>query len=102
MTRDALPLPGLGCRAINDISRRGVLKGAALGVAATAGSAFSTRIAKADTITMRVGSDSPIDAPHSLSVVKLKEGVEKLTDGRIKVEIFPNSQLGDSTAMTTS
>jgi TRAP-type C4-dicarboxylate transport system substrate-binding protein len=67
-----------------------------------AGGVFNNRSARAETMTMRVGSDSPIDAPHTLSVVRLKENVEKLTDGRIKVEIFPNSQLGDNTAMTVS
>ncbi len=102
MTCNALPLWRLGHQAVNDISRRDALKGVAVGAAAMAGSVLGAGAVKADTITMRLGSDSPIDAPHSLSVVRLKEGVEKLTEGRIKVEIFPNSQLGDSTAMTTS
>ncbi len=102
MTRDAFPLRRFGHRSINGISRRDALKGAALGAAAATGAAFSIGSATADTITMRVGSDSPIDAPHSLSVVRLKEGVERLTEGRVKVEIFPNSQLGDNAAMSTS
>jgi tripartite ATP-independent transporter DctP family solute receptor len=102
MTRNAFALRGLGGQAVDSISRRDALKGAALGAAATAGAVFGIGKAEAETITMRVGSDSPIDAPHTLSMVRLKESVEKLTDGRIKVEIFPNSQLGDSTAMTTS
>jgi tripartite ATP-independent transporter DctP family solute receptor len=102
MTRNAFPLRQSGYHTVTNVSRRDALKGAALGAAAMTSGVFCVESAKADTITMRVGSDSPIDAPHSLSVVRLKEGVEKLTDGRIKVEIFPNSQLGDSTAMTTS
>jgi tripartite ATP-independent transporter DctP family solute receptor len=102
MTRNAFPLRQSGYHTVTDVSRRDALKGAALGAAAMTSGVFCLGSAKADTITMRVGSDSPIDAPHSLSVVRLKESVEKLTDGRIKVEIFPNSQLGDSTAMTTS
>jgi TRAP-type transport system periplasmic protein len=102
MTRNRFPLRQFGRQSVNRISRRDALKGAALGATAVVGSAFSIGRAKADIITMRVGSDSPIDAPHTLSAVRLKEGVEKLTDGRIKVEIFPNSQLGDNAAMSTS
>jgi tripartite ATP-independent transporter DctP family solute receptor len=102
MTRIAYPLRQLPDQASNTISRRNALKGAALGAAAITSGVFSIGRAKADTITMRIGSDSPIGAPHTLSAVRLKDGVEKLTDGRIKVEIFPNSQLGDSEAMSTS
>jgi tripartite ATP-independent transporter DctP family solute receptor len=83
------------------VSRRAALKDTTLAIAAAV-TAFHTRAARAQTVTMRVGSDVPIDAPHTVSAVKLKENVEKLTDGRVKVEIFPNSQLGDSTAMTVS
>jgi tripartite ATP-independent transporter DctP family solute receptor len=102
MTRNDFSLRYSSHRAINAISRRDALKGAVLGAVTMAGGVFNNRSARAETMTMRVGSDSPIDAPHTLSVVRLKENVEKLTDGRIKVEIFPNSQLGDNTAMTVS
>jgi tripartite ATP-independent transporter DctP family solute receptor len=84
---------------LSRFSRRDALRGAMLGAMATAAGIGAV---EAQTVTLRVGSDVPIDAPHSMSAVKLKESVERLTNGRIKVEIFPNSQLGDSTAMTTS
>jgi tripartite ATP-independent transporter DctP family solute receptor len=102
MRRNGFPLRRFGHQTISSISRRDALKAATLGATAVAGGAFRIGRAKADTITMRVGSDSPVDAPHTLSAVRLKEGVEKFTDGRIKVEIFPNSQLGDNAAMSTS
>jgi tripartite ATP-independent transporter DctP family solute receptor len=87
---------------LSHVSRRDALRRAMLGaIAATAGGS-AIGGANAQSVTMRVGSDVPIDAPHSVSAVKLKESVERSTGGRIKVEIFPNSQLGDSTAMTTS
>lgn len=101
MTRNVFRPRQLGSQTINNLSRRDVLKVAAL-AATVVGGAFRTGRAKADTITMRIGSDSPLNAPHTLSAVRLKEGVEKLTDGRVKVEIFPNSQLGDNAAMSTS
>ncbi len=84
------------------LSRRDALKGAVLCAISSATLASGIGAANAQAVTMRIGSDVPIDAPHSVSAVKLKENVERLTGGRIKVEIFPNSQLGDSTAMTTS
>jgi tripartite ATP-independent transporter DctP family solute receptor len=84
------------------ISRHVALRAAMLGVIVSATVVFGSEAAEAQTITMRIGSDVPLDAPHTVSAVKMKESVEKLTDGRIKVEIFPNSQLGDSTAMTIS
>jgi tripartite ATP-independent transporter DctP family solute receptor len=102
MTRNVFPPRRFGHQTINNVSRRDALKGVAVGAAVFAGGAVSIGRAKADTITMRIGSDSPINAPHTLSAVRLKEGVEKLTDGRVKVEIFPNSQLGDNAAMSTS
>jgi len=83
-------------------SRRDALRNAMICAISSAAVAFGIGGAEAQTITMRVGSDVPLDAPHTVSAVKMKESVERLTEGRIKVEIFPNSQLGDSTAMTTS
>jgi tripartite ATP-independent transporter DctP family solute receptor len=58
--------------------------------------------AKADTVTMRFGSDSPISAPHTKSALVFKELVGRRTSGRIQVTIFPDGQLGDAGAMLNS
>jgi tripartite ATP-independent transporter DctP family solute receptor len=84
------------------LSRRSVLGvgiGASLGIglAAVRTSAFA-----ADAVTMRLGSDSPIGDSHSAGPVKFKELVEAKTDGRVKITIFPNAQLGDNAAMNNA
>lgn len=85
------------------ISRREILKKAALGAAAaTAGASLAVKPAEADAIEMRFGSDSPIGAPHSKSAVVMKQLVEAQTNGRVKVTIFPDGQLGDNGAMLNS
>ncbi len=78
---------------------RGLAGAGGLMVAGLAGSGPS---AAADVVSMRVGSDSPINAPHTASAVKLKEEIERQTGGRIKVTIFPDSQLGSNEAMSNS
>jgi TRAP-type transport system periplasmic protein len=79
------------------INRRTALLGAA-------GSSFSlallgSRAARADTLTMRIGSDSPLNDAHTISALKMKEMIEAKTNGRIKVAIFPNGQLGSNEVM---
>jgi tripartite ATP-independent transporter DctP family solute receptor len=83
-------------------SRRRVLAvgaGASLGfgLAAVRTSAFA-----ADVVTMRLGSDSPLEDSHSAGPVKFKELVEAKTGGRVKITIFPNAQLGDNAAMNNA
>lgn len=86
-------------------TRREVLK---FGVAASLGLSFADVIAacggsspssSGSSITMRLGSDSPIDATHTLAVVTMKRQLEAQTNGRIKCTIFPDGQLGDNGAM---
>jgi tripartite ATP-independent transporter DctP family solute receptor len=85
------------------ISRRSALKGGAAFGAGFAVSSFGIiGRASAETVTMRFGSDSPIGAPHTKSAVTLKEMVEQKTDGRVKVTIYPDSQLGNNGVMTNA
>lgn len=84
------------------LTRRSALQGGlALGAGLAVGT-FGIRKASAETVTMRFGSDSPIAAPHTASAVAFKKYVEDNTDGRVKVSIFPDSQLGDNKTMTNS
>ncbi|HHY35813.1 MAG TPA: TRAP transporter substrate-binding protein [Firmicutes bacterium] len=51
------------------------------------------------TMTLRFGHEQPEDHPYHLSAVKFAELVEQKSKGRIKVEVYPNSQLGSAKAM---
>jgi TRAP-type transport system periplasmic protein len=85
------------------LTRRSTLKG---GVAVGAGLGLGTFAiigkASAAPIEMRFGSDSSVNATHTKSALVMKELVEKGTDGRIVVTVFPDGQLGGNTVMTNS
>ena len=85
------------------VTRRHALKG---GLAAGAGLAFGgfgiIGKASAAAITMRFGSDSPMAAPHTKSALVMKEFIEKETQGRVEVTVFPDSQLGNNMTMTNA
>ena len=51
---------------------------------------------------MRLGSDSPLKDQHTLGLVNFKEEVERETQGRIKITIFPDAQLGGNEIMINS
>jgi tripartite ATP-independent transporter DctP family solute receptor len=93
-----------GIRALTarNVDRRKILKtGLALGVGLAAPSIIGVRGAAAAT-TLRFGSDSPLKAPHTVSATSFKADVEKRTEGRIRVSIFPDAQLGSNEVMTNS
>jgi C4-dicarboxylate-binding protein DctP len=48
----------------------------------------------ASAIVMKIGHSQPVDHPRQKSFLKFKEIVESKTQGGIKVEIYPASQLG--------
>jgi tripartite ATP-independent transporter DctP family solute receptor len=85
------------------VTRRSTLKGGlALGASFTGGTFGIIGRASAAPVTMRFGSDSPIGAAHTKSAVVLKELVERGTQGRVEVTIFPDGQLGSNGPMTNS
>lgn len=51
------------------------------------------------TVSLKFGHDSPINHPYQVGAQVFKDYVEKETDGRVKVNIFPNAQLGDESTM---
>ena len=72
-----------------DISRKAILQwGLALSMACTIASP-----ARAQTVTMKVGAATVNDAQHEW-MKQYKTRVEKASNGRIKVDIYPASQLG--------
>jgi TRAP-type transport system periplasmic protein len=90
-----------GHSSVRVLTRRSTLKG---GLALGAGIGVFGIIGKASAApaTLRFGSDSPLNAPHTKSALVMKELVEKGTDGRVTVTIFPDGQLGGTGAMTTA
>jgi tripartite ATP-independent transporter DctP family solute receptor len=84
------------------VSRRGVLRYGLAGVAVAATGPAIRRAGAAETLSMRVGTDSPIRDAHSVAMVKFKEEVEAKSNGRIKVAIFPDAQLGGNEVMINS
>lgn len=83
------------------VSRRQALRGMLVGAGAAVG-ILGPRPTAAQTVTMRVGTDSPLGDEHSIAMVKFKEEVETKTSGRIKVTIFPDAQLGGNEVMINS
>lgn len=56
--------------------------------------ALSSASAMAKTYTVRIATYAGPDHPVSKSVEYFKENIEKASDGQIKVQHFPNNQLG--------
>ncbi len=92
-----------GTSSHHPLTRRSALKGGlALGAGLTGGTFGIIGRASAAPVTMRFGSDSPINAPHTKSALVMKELVESRTSGRVQVTIFPDGQLGANGPMTNS
>jgi C4-dicarboxylate-binding protein DctP len=49
--------------------------------------------------TIKVGHDQPEPSTHHQAALKWKELVEQRTGGKLKVQVFPSSQLGSGTQM---
>jgi len=78
--------------------RRTMLKGAlAAGAASLAAPALAQRAR-----TLRLGSPQPVDSNYHRAAVMFAEEVGKLSSNRLKVDVFPNSQLGSITEMLTA
>ncbi|HHX51591.1 MAG TPA: TRAP transporter substrate-binding protein DctP [Clostridia bacterium] len=46
---------------------------------------------------IRIAGQSPIDHPSTIALMDLKERIERESEGRFQLEIFPANQLGDYT-----
>jgi TRAP-type transport system periplasmic protein len=84
------------------ITRRTAMKSALALGAGLAVTGFNIRRASAAPIMLRFGSDSPINAPHTVSAVTLKKIIEDHTSGRVQITIFPDGQLGSNEAMSNA
>jgi tripartite ATP-independent transporter DctP family solute receptor len=88
----------------NGIDRRQLIRsGLAAGAGLAGGVGFlGSSPASAQTVTMRLGAGGPITGTQEVALVKLKEGLESATQGRIKVTIFPDAQLGGNSALNNA
>ena len=52
-----------------------------------------------ESVTLKFGHALPPDTNQAIEINKMAEAVEEETEGRVKFEIYPNSQLGSETEM---
>ena len=52
-----------------------------------------------ESVTLQFGHALPPDTNQAIEINKMAQAVEEQTDGRVKFEIYPNSQLGSETEM---
>ncbi|WP_020682187.1 TRAP transporter substrate-binding protein [Marinobacterium rhizophilum] len=60
---------------------------------------FSAGSVNAETITLRAGHSANADEPYHKGLERFAQVLETETEGRVKVEIFPNNQLGNEKEM---
>lgn len=81
---------------MNDISRRTVVRG----IAATAGAALGfPALAQGKEFKFKLGTDVPETFPTVVYARKAAEKIASESKGRLRIEIFPASQLGSSTEL---
>jgi tripartite ATP-independent transporter DctP family solute receptor len=76
--------------------------GTVLSLLVTAGLMTATPAIAAEVKTIKVGIGYNEESPQYKGLQKFKELVEARSDGRLKVDLFGNSQLGDDAKMMTS
>jgi tripartite ATP-independent transporter DctP family solute receptor len=76
------------------ISRRTILAGAAV-----AGAGLLSRRAQAAEFNLKYGNDLPPSHPINKRAAEACDAIRAATNGRVDIQIFPNSQLGGSTDM---
>lgn len=76
------------------ISRRTILAGAAI-----TGASVLSRRANAAEFDLKYGNDLPAGHPINKRAAEACDAIRAATNGRVNIQIFPNSQLGGSTDM---
>lgn len=82
------------------MERRAFLKTAGAGLAATAlAGPFAPSIARAQALTIKLGTDMPVDHPLNVRLREAIDAIQKETNGKVTINLFPNNQLGSDTDM---
>ena len=79
------------------ISRKRFITGAA--AAAGLATLAPRRVRAARPVVLKFGVDLATDHPTTVGAIAAGQQIESATQGRIKVQVFPNSQLGNDTNM---
>lgn len=53
-----------------------------------------------ETFVLQAGHSLPDDHPYHLGFLEMAENIEERTDGRVKIEVFPNSEIGAERELT--
>jgi tripartite ATP-independent transporter DctP family solute receptor len=77
---------------------RGAFIGATAATFASIGFISSPAKAAAQ-FTFKSGNNQPADHPLSIAMKNMADAIGKESGGRVKIEVFPNSELGGDTAM---
>ncbi|PTD98178.1 TRAP transporter substrate-binding protein [Pseudothauera lacus] len=85
-----MPLPS----PFNSMRRRGVLAGA-LAVLGLIALATTMRTPAPETVVLRLGHYASADHPAHTAAMQFAAAVEERSAGRIRVEVFPDNQLGN-------
>ncbi len=65
----------------------------------TAALAAGPRTAKAAQFEFKVGTENPVDHPNTTRLNQMCAAIEQESGGRVRIQQFPNSQLGNGPAM---
>jgi tripartite ATP-independent transporter DctP family solute receptor len=80
---------------MHTVTRRTILSGAS----AIAGASLAGHRAKAAEFNLKYGNDLPAAHPINKRASEACDAIRAATNGRVDIQIFPNSQLGGSTDM---
>lgn len=53
-----------------------------------------------ETFVLQAGHSLPDDHPYHLGFLEMADNIEERTDGRVKIEVFPNSEIGAERELT--
>ncbi|WP_439651621.1 TRAP transporter substrate-binding protein [Planococcus shenhongbingii] len=73
---------------------------AALVLTACGGSEEGAPADSGEVYTLQAGHSLPDDHPYHLGFLEMAENVEERTDGRVKIEVFANSEIGAERELT--
>jgi tripartite ATP-independent transporter DctP family solute receptor len=78
------------------LTRRSVLLSAAGGLVAAP---FVIRSAQAAPTVLRFGHSTPVTHPFHIRLVEASAAIQKATNGAVRIDVFPNNQLGGDNDM---
>ena len=81
------------------LSRRHFIGGAAAATVLASTSAFTSTAPRAADYRYRLGLSQPLDSPNYIRLKEMADRVHADTHGRMQIDLFPESRLGNDTVM---